>query len=131
MVASVVQQTKRALVVLLRALAAVYGVQVTVNRDSPDKEVVVACRRVALKAHPDHGGDASERAAWEEASRKPERESTAPETNRIQMSIDRGMFYVWANKVGTHRDVSGGLCVAGNYSPGWCGEGFHYQVLGA
>ena len=100
MVASVVQQTKRALVVLLRALAAVYGVQVTVNRDSPDKEVVVACRRVALKAHPDHGDDVRDqqrlndaRAAWEEARRKPQREATAPKPQKAHadsLLVQRG-----------------------------------------
>ena len=36
-----------------------------------------------------------------------------------QKSIDRGMFYVWANKVGTVRDEKRELCVAGNYFPCW------------
>ena len=32
-----------------------------------------------------------------------------------QMSVDRGMFHVWADKEGTVRDESGSMCVAGNY----------------
>ena len=50
---------------------------------------------------------------------------------RLQMSIDRGFFYVWANKIGTARLSCGGLCVAGNYAPVWTDELFRYQVLGA
>ncbi|CAE8675765.1 unnamed protein product [Polarella glacialis] len=38
-----------------------------------------------------------------------------------QQSMNRGFFYVWADKVGTCR----------NYSPCWAAEGFRYQVLGA
>ena len=34
---------------------------------------------------------------------------------RMQQSIDRGFFYVWANKIGTMRDDSGTLCVDANY----------------
>ena len=34
-----------------------------------------------------------------------------------QKSVDRGMFYVWADKVGTVRDEKGDLCVGGNYFP--------------
>ena len=38
---------------------------------------------------------------------------------RIQQSIDRGMFYVWADKKGTCRDELGKPCVDGNYGPAW------------
>ena len=50
---------------------------------------------------------------------------------KLQMSIGRGFFYVWANKIGTARLSCGGLCVAGNYAPVWTDELFRYQVLGA
>ena len=50
---------------------------------------------------------------------------------KLQIGIDRGFFYVWANKVGTARDAEGNLCVAGNYAPVWTDECFRYQVLGA
>ena len=36
-----------------------------------------------------------------------------------QVSVDRGHFYVWANKKGTVHDVRGNLCVAANYEPAW------------
>ena len=38
---------------------------------------------------------------------------------RLQQSIDRGMFYVWADKKGTCRDELGNPCVEGNYGPAW------------
>ena len=38
---------------------------------------------------------------------------------RMQPSIDRAMFYVWADKIGTLRDHRGEMCVAGNYFPCW------------
>ncbi|CAE8608570.1 unnamed protein product, partial [Polarella glacialis] len=50
---------------------------------------------------------------------------------RMQQSINRGMFYVWANKVGTQLDETGAQCLAGNYGPVWSTEPFRYQVLGA
>ena len=49
---------------------------------------------------------------------------------RLQQSVDRGFFYVWADKVGTVRLSSGELCVSGNYSPCWTESLFKYQVLG-
>ena len=36
-----------------------------------------------------------------------------------QASVDRGMFYVWADKEGTARDAEGKECVEGNYGPCW------------
>ena len=50
--------------------------------------------------------------------------------NKLQQSIDRGMFYVWANKCGTARLADGSLCVAGNYAPCWTTAERTYQVLG-
>ncbi|CAE8705721.1 unnamed protein product, partial [Polarella glacialis] len=50
---------------------------------------------------------------------------------RMQQSINRGMFYVWANKVGTQFDETGAQCLAGNYGPVWSTAPFRYQVLGA
>jgi len=48
----------------------------------------------------------------------------------IQVSIDRGMFYVWADKVGTQRDRQGKPCVAGNYFPSWIPGVAKYAVQG-
>ena len=49
---------------------------------------------------------------------------------RLQQSVDRAFFYVWANKEGTERDENGGLCVAGNYEPAWTGAKYNYPVAG-
>ena len=38
---------------------------------------------------------------------------------KMEVSIRRAMFYVWADKIGTQRDASGELCVAGNIFPSW------------
>ena len=54
---SAVDAAKRALVTLVRTLAATYGVAVDVARDSSDRDLTVAVRRVALHAHPDRKGD--------------------------------------------------------------------------
>ena len=48
---SAVQLAKRALVVLLHALAQVYDVRVTCARTSPDAAVLKDFRRLVLKAH--------------------------------------------------------------------------------
>ena len=47
-----------------------------------------------------------------------------------QQSLDRGFFYVWADKIGTARDTAGKLCVAGNYEPAWTGARVTYTVSG-
>ncbi len=49
------QLAKRALVRVLLALAAVYGLVVNVSRDSADDAVKAAYRRVVRRTHPDKG----------------------------------------------------------------------------
>ena len=49
---------------------------------------------------------------------------------KVQESINRGFFYVWADKIGTERDPKGKPCVAGNYEPVWTSCRFTYPVLG-
>ena len=49
---------------------------------------------------------------------------------KLQNSIDRGMFYVWANKLGTLRLPCGALAVAANYEPAWTEAKCKYQVFG-
>jgi hypothetical protein len=49
---------------------------------------------------------------------------------RLQDSIDRGFFYVWADKIGTQRDADGAPCVEGNYMPRWTKGRFTYAVQG-
>lgn len=54
---SAVDTAKRFLVSLIRTLAAVYGLHVSVTRDAPDAEVRKAYRTMSRKAHPDRGGN--------------------------------------------------------------------------
>eukprot|EP00973_Karenia_brevis_P041466 5737303-Karenia_brevis.AAC.2 len=53
---SLVQATKRALVTLLLALARQYEVMLSVNRDSTDRDVEKAVRKMMRHVHPDKGG---------------------------------------------------------------------------
>ncbi len=39
--------------------------------------------------------------------------------NKYQVSVNRAMFYVWANKIGTQLDAEGKQRTAGNYGPVW------------
>ena len=54
---SAIDRAKRALVVLLKHLAIIYGVNVSITRDAADKDVRRAYRQVSRRAHPDHGGN--------------------------------------------------------------------------
>ena len=50
---------------------------------------------------------------------------------KVQESINRGFFYVYADKIGTERDAKGRPCVAGNYWPVWEDDAlFRYPVNG-
>ena len=62
---SEVDSAKRGLVKLLRSLAEKHGVQLVLNRDSSNKQVQQAFRKVSLKVHPDKGG---EQAVFQELS---------------------------------------------------------------
>jgi len=51
--------------------------------------------------------------------------------NKMQQSIDRAMFYCFADKEGTQRDENGKVCTAGNYWPVWVEDAtFTYTVVG-
>ena len=235
---------RRALVKLLLTLASLYSVAVDLNRDSCDKTVATAFKKVFLKAHPDKGGTDqhaqqlnSAKAAWDKAkaeqpkgrpatsgsAQRPKAGKRAPSweaalgsevvnksfrinsigvlltyfgvqghaqwkrfldhvasqqrawgvtywcatlertktgrlhihlmlqflsvvdkssahfwfedlkcradqndllgvafcRKKVQDSLNRGMFYCWADKRGTERDESGHPCTAGNYEPAW------------
>ena len=246
---SPLQRAQRALVSLLLRLAAKYSVELSVNRDSCDKELTAAFRKVARRAHPDKGGTTADtqglisaRDSWEKEKGKqrhpgpkkdmtvttlvlpqgwaasfsgkrvfrvrsvavlltystflaqnwlhfvgyaqsklaewrvkfwcatlehcksavlhahlflqffsavdtPSRQfsylGTAPNASpndlcgegickkKWQQSVDRGMFYVYADKIGTARDSFGAPVVAGNYFPAWEVEKLStYDVLG-
>ena len=46
-----------------------------------------------------------------------------------QISLDRGFFYVWADKIGTQRMPDGSICVDGDYAPVWTTARKKYKVL--
>ena len=84
MVCSAAGVAKRALVVVLNSLAAIYGFKVTVDRDLANQDVVTAIRKAQLKTHPDHGGETEHqqqlnaaKAAWESARKKAPKNSGA------------------------------------------------------
>ena len=47
---------------------------------------------------------------------------------KLQASVDRGMFYCWADKLGTQRDEYGEQCRDANYEPCWTEAVFSYSV---
>jgi hypothetical protein len=49
---------------------------------------------------------------------------------KMQESIDRGMFYVWANKTSSVFDQTGQQCMEGNYMPCWTECLYRYEVKG-
>ena len=49
---------------------------------------------------------------------------------KYQDSVNRAMFYVYADKIGTQRDAQGRQCTAGNYAPVWADAEFTYDVRG-
>ncbi len=57
---------KRELVKLLRELAAKYRVSFSLTRESSNKDVTQAFKKVSLKVHPDKGGDVAFMEAPEE-----------------------------------------------------------------
>ena len=72
-----VDMAKRALVKLLKELAVLYSLTLGVTRDSPDPAVRTAYRKVSVKTHPDHGGDADHQrqlnaaySTWETAAKE-------------------------------------------------------------
>ena len=71
-----VDSAKRALIILIRTLAELYGCSVNVTRDSVDAVAKRAFRTLSRKVHPDHGGSTADQTrlnlayeAWCEALR--------------------------------------------------------------
>lgn len=90
---------KRALVLLLRSLAAAYGVPIAVTRESADSDVLRACRKVVVKLHPDKGGSLADaqrlnaaKDEWEQKRRSkqpPGRKPKPPSPAAAQSSATR------------------------------------------
>ena len=65
---SAVQIDTRAFAKLLLAFAAQYKVAVTISRDSAEKDILAAYRRVVKKAHPDKGGKKEDQQKLQDAT---------------------------------------------------------------
>ena len=64
---SELDRAKRALVTLIKSLAALYSVVVEVVRDSDDAVIRGAFRKVSRKVHPDRGGNEADQKRLNEA----------------------------------------------------------------
>ena len=78
MVCSRALKAKRAFVAMLLSLAREYRLDLDINRDSDEKALNKAFRRVLVKIHPDKGGSTVKtqrlqeaREAWQEAKKNP------------------------------------------------------------
>ena len=79
MVLSAAQVAKRAFVRILLAFATQYQVSLSVSRDSADKDILAAYRRLVKKVHPDKGGKKEDqqklqdaKVEWEDPPRQKE-----------------------------------------------------------
>ena len=70
MPSSLLTQATRAFVKVLLTLAKAYELALTVTRDSPEKDLLKAYKRVALKAHRDKGGTNKDFKSLQEAKEK-------------------------------------------------------------
>jgi curved DNA-binding protein CbpA len=73
---SAIDSAKRVLVALLKSIAAVYSLTLSLTRESTEAEIRSAFRKVSKKAHPDHGGKKEHQTAlngardtWEDATK--------------------------------------------------------------
>lgn len=97
---SAIDLAKRALVTLMKTLAAAYCVTLHITRDSSDEDVRSAYRKVSRKAHPDHGGRVEDQTAlnnandaWEQAKREAKGRGTydrrGPRTDSVAVASSR------------------------------------------
>ena len=101
---SSVDTAKRVLVTLLKSLAGIYSVVLSLTRESTEVEVRAAYKKVSRKAHPDQGGAPEHqkalnaaRGAWEgrgerrAEERRGEERSEEREKGRARRERKRGM----------------------------------------
>ena len=111
---SAADRAKRALVALLKRLAAKYAVTLSILRDTPDAGVARAYRKVSLKAHPDHGGQPQDQtdlnnaySAWCGAKRSAQgRHGGAPTPARFHRRCKCHLFYPGTEKPEQREGVS-------------------------
>ena len=111
-------QAKRAFVRVLLSVAAAFRVTASVNRDSPDDDLLACYRKVILKAHPDKGGSKEQfqrlqhaKEAWSSASARSGRAGRPPATSHACLPLQQ-------DPRGTKARVRG-LAVLLTYSGEW------------
>ena len=82
-------QAKRALVMLLNRLAALYNLVLGVTRDSSEADVRGAYKRLSRKCHPDHGGNVERQKAVNAAQDAWQEAKKTARTNKQQRDRDR------------------------------------------
>ena len=97
MVASGPQAAKRSLVKVLLWLAVLYAVRLEVSRESPDKVLIKAYKRISLKAHPDKGGKLEHaqalnaaKDAWDKAREQGGRKAGRPKKRADGKEANKG-----------------------------------------
>ena len=114
MLSSLLTQAVRALVKVLLALARTYELALTVNRDSSETDLLKACKRVALKAHPDKGGTNKDFKTLQEAKEKWEA------LRKTKSERPAGRRWANASGVATVASVVGGGTVPETYRVRGC-----------
>ena len=89
-------QAKRAFVRVLLSVAAAFRATASVNRDSPDDDLLACYRKVILKAHPDKGGSKEQfqhlqhaKEAWSSASARSGRAGRPPATSHVCLPLQQ------------------------------------------
>ena len=105
---SLLLRAKRAFVSVLLKLAVEYGVAADVNRESDDKAISQAYRRVVRKVHPDKGGSKKKfqtlqvaKETWDTARQgaRPAGNPALSEGQLVLLSAQSGQFRVHAQAV--------------------------------
>ena len=115
MVLSAFQIAKRAFVKILLTFAAQYQVSLAVTRDSADKEVLAAYRRLVKRVHPDKGGKKEDQQKLQAAKddfdaavanackrgrpTKPDGKRVDPKCERLQDVAEKSTYTVQAQGV--------------------------------
>ena len=97
---SVIQAAKRFLVNLLLTFARHYQVTLTISRESEDKDVVRAFKKMILKAHPDKGGREGDAQklntaleAWDSAKKTLLFQNSATKSKRLPVRSLRHLLF--------------------------------------
>ena len=123
MVLSAAQIAKRAFVRILLAFATQYQVSLSVSRDSADKEILTAYRRLVKKVHPDKGGKKEDqqklqnaKVEWEGAAASARKGAGRPRQSHAKAEDAAAEGIVDVEEKGTYQVHSQGVLLTYN---GW------------